>query len=129
MPPKQNHSFFTGMLGDLRFPKVSLFPDAHSCYTHFCPGNTWLENYTTTLSEDEYFKAILSEIRIQILKFLQHDKQLLILALQRKLLRPCIFECLPGSFLKNSSYTAHLKWKKVGKGTFLYLLTSSFNPD
>lgn len=94
MPPKQNHSFFIGLLDDLRFPKVSLFPDAHSCYTHFCPGNTWLENYTTTLSEDEYFKAILSEIRIQILKFLR-DKQLLILALQRKLLRPCIFECLP----------------------------------
>lgn len=34
----------------------------------FFPGNTWLENYTPNFSEDEYFKAFLSEIRIQILK-------------------------------------------------------------
>lgn len=53
----------------IRFLSISLFPDASSCYTYFFfPGNTWLENYTPNFSEDEYFKAILSEIRIQILK-------------------------------------------------------------
>lgn len=52
----------------VRFLSISLFPDASSCHMYFFPGNTWLENYTPNFSEDEYFKAILSEIRIQILK-------------------------------------------------------------